>query len=183
MRKWRFLTQHHTGHPTPWHTLGRHFASLGAHLTDCWRTLGTHFDVSSSPYHVVRDGNSADFGEQFCQLGRGGWLSQPSCCPPPPTFWNSGFCLFLLTKMTSARYSCCYFFLLIQPFFLMLMQPSQDGYFQLFISKSSKVAVCTSNLLLYAQCALAKCYHMPSICQQSATAYASKADQMQILPF
>jgi hypothetical protein len=84
MRKWRFLTLHHTGHATPWRT-------LGGPLADAWRPLG----VSSSPCHMVRDGNSADFGDNSANWG-GGMALVAIVLPPPHTGYSS-LCLFLLT--------------------------------------------------------------------------------------
>ncbi len=64
-------------------------------LADCWWALRGHlaghwqtFLVTRGPCHVVRDGNSADFGDNFADFGdnsadfgdnsanwgRGGWL-------------------------------------------------------------------------------------------------------------
>ncbi len=57
--------------------------------------------------------------------------------PPPPTQGILVFFLILRNYMTSVLFSCCYFFLSMQPFFFVLTQPSWDGHFQLFSSKSS----------------------------------------------
>jgi hypothetical protein len=63
-----------------WRTLPVTWRTLDRLLADSWHPLG----VSSSPYHVVRDGNSSDFGEQFCQLGRvGGGLGSHLAARPP----------------------------------------------------------------------------------------------------
>ncbi len=58
-----FLTPHHTGHVT-----------LGGLLADTSRLLGGHLASPCSPCHVVRDGNSANPGNNSANWGRGEWL-------------------------------------------------------------------------------------------------------------
>jgi len=83
MKKWCFLTPHHTGHMTTWRALG---GQLGGHLADHWWTLG----VSRSPCHVVRDGNSANLGGNSANWGGGQGLGS-HLAAPPPHIRNSSF--------------------------------------------------------------------------------------------
>ncbi len=67
----------------------------------------------------------------------GGCLGSPSYTPPPPTHQGILFCLILLNYMTSGVYSGCQLSLLKQHIFLILTQPSWDGYLLLYSPKSS----------------------------------------------
>ncbi len=42
MKKWRFLTPHHTGRVTTWWNFGRH-------LADTWQVIGGHFTSLAAP--------------------------------------------------------------------------------------------------------------------------------------
>ncbi len=78
------------------------------------------------------------FSVWICILRRGeDGLGRHLVPPPPPKQGNSPFCLSLLTYMTSGLFFWCYLFLFMQPIFLILTQPSWDGYFWLFSPKIS----------------------------------------------
>ncbi len=70
-------------------------------------------------------------------LGRGEDGLGRHLVPPPPTSGNSSFCLILLNYKTSVLFSWCQLSLLKQHIFLILTQPSRDGYLLLYSSKSS----------------------------------------------
>jgi hypothetical protein len=56
---------------------------------------------------------------------------------PPPASGKSSFCLILLSCMTSGVFFRCKLSLLKQHIFLILTQPSWDGYLLLYSPKSS----------------------------------------------
>jgi hypothetical protein len=66
----------------------------------------------------------------------GGWLGSRFCTPPPHQRILL-FCLILLNYMTSGVFSGCNLSLLKQHIFLILTQPSWDGYLLLYSPKSS----------------------------------------------
>ncbi len=99
--------------------------------------FGLRIQVAGLPESATFN-DSNTYSDPESATGEGGrWLRSPFCTPPPPHQGILIFCLILLSYMSPGLFFGCKLSLLKQHIFLIITQPTWDGYLLLNNTKSS----------------------------------------------